>query len=109
MVTPNPLHANAMMITLQGEHCNLVDAAIEVAEQTGLWLFDAPMTATIQGITMFEITVREAIPDVSVDEGVQAYLCYVPVRPWLKCAAHTHRRAGQSMSGCLESSHGKSP
>jgi threonine aldolase len=72
LVTPNPPHANAMIIALQGEQDNLVDAAIEVAEQTGLWLFDLPLISTIQGIAMFEITIREAALDVSVEEAVQA-------------------------------------
>jgi len=71
-VTPNPPHANAMIIALQGDQDDLVDAAIEVAERTGLWLFDLPVISPIQGIAMFEITVREAGLDVSTDEVVQA-------------------------------------
>jgi threonine aldolase len=72
LVTPNPPHANAMIVALQGDQDNLVDAAIEVAEQTGLWLFDLPLISPIQGIAMFEITVRGAALDVSVEEAVQA-------------------------------------
>jgi len=72
LVTPNPPHANAMLIALQGEQGDLVDAAIEVAEQTGLWLFDLPVVSPIQGLAMFEVTVREAGLDVSVEEVVQA-------------------------------------
>jgi threonine aldolase len=72
LVTPNPPHANAMIVVLQGEQDNLVDAAIDVAEQTGLWLFDLPLISPIQGIAMFEVTIREAALDVSVEEAVQA-------------------------------------
>ena len=72
LVTPNPPHANAMIIAMHGERDDLVDAAIEVAEQTGLWLFDLPLISPIQGIAMFEITIREAALDVSVDEAVHA-------------------------------------
>lgn len=72
LVTPNPPQANAMLIALHGEQDKLVDAAIEVAEQTGLWLFDLPVISPIQGIAMFEVTVREAGLDVSVEEAVQA-------------------------------------
>jgi len=72
LVSPNPPHANAMIIALQGDQDELVDAAIEVAEQTGLWLFDLPVISPIQGMVMFEITVREAALDVSVEEAVQA-------------------------------------
>ena len=72
LVTPNPPHANAMIVSLQGERDDLVDASIEVAEQTGLWLFDLALISPIQGMAMFEITVREAALDVSVEEAVQA-------------------------------------
>jgi len=72
LVTPNPPHANAMIIALQGDQDSLVDAAIEVAEQTGLWLFDLPVVSPIQGMAMFEITIREAALDVSVEEAVKA-------------------------------------
>ena len=72
LVTPNPPHANAMIIAFPGEQDSLVDAAIEVAEQTGLWLYDLPLISPIQGIVMFEITIREAGLDVSVEEAVQA-------------------------------------
>ncbi len=72
LVTPNPPHANAMLVTMQGEQDDLADAAIEVAEQTGLWLFDLPVISSIQGVAMFEITVREAGLDVPVDEAVYA-------------------------------------
>jgi threonine aldolase len=71
-VTPNPPHANAMLIALRGEQDKLVDAAIEVAEQTGLWLFDLPVISPIHGTAMFEITVREAALDVPVEEAVNA-------------------------------------
>ncbi len=72
LVTPNPPHANAMIVALQGDQDSLADAAIEVAEQTGLWLFDLPVISTIQGMAMFEITIREAALDVSTEEAVQA-------------------------------------
>jgi threonine aldolase len=71
-VTPNPPHANAMIIALQGEQGDLVDAAIEVAEQTGLWLFDLPLLSPIQGLAMFEITIRQAALDVSTEEAITA-------------------------------------
>jgi threonine aldolase len=71
-VTPNPPHANAMIIALHGDQNNLVDAAIEVAEQTGLWLFDLPVISSVQGMAMFEITIRQAALDVSLEEAVQA-------------------------------------
>lgn len=72
LVTPDPPHANALIIALHGDQDNLVDAAIEVAKQTGLWLFDLPLISPIQGIAMFEITVRKAALDVPVEEAVQA-------------------------------------
>lgn len=72
LVTPNPPHANAMIIAMPGDQDRLAEAAIEVAERTGLWLFDLPVISPVQGMAMFEITVREAALDVSVEEAVQA-------------------------------------
>jgi threonine aldolase len=72
MVTPDPPHANAMIVALPGEHDDLVSASIEVAERTGLWLFDLPLISPVQGIAMFEITIREAALDVSLEEAVAA-------------------------------------
>jgi threonine aldolase len=71
-VTPNPPHANAMIIALQGNQDRLIEAGIEVAERTGLWVFDLPVDSPIQGIAMFELTVRGATLDVSAEEAVQA-------------------------------------
>jgi threonine aldolase len=73
-VTPNPPHANAMIVALQGEQDRLVEAGIEVAERTGLWLFDLQVESPIQGIAMFEVTVRGATLDVSAEEAVKAIL-----------------------------------
>ena len=50
----------------------MVDAAIEVAEHTGPWLFDLPLIAPIRGMAMFEFTVREAVLDVSAQQAVRA-------------------------------------
>jgi threonine aldolase len=72
LVTPNPPHANAMIIALPGDPDKLVDAAIEVAEQTDLWLFDLPLISPIQGLAMFEVTIREAALDVAPEEALQA-------------------------------------
>ena len=72
LVSPNPPHANAMIIALHGKQDDLIDAMIEVAEQTGLWLFDLPVNSPIQGLAMFEITIRQAGLDVSTEEAVTA-------------------------------------
>lgn len=72
MVTPDPPHANAMIVAMKGDPNDLVDASIMVAEQTGLWLFDLPLISSIQGMVTFEVTIREAALDVPVDEAVQA-------------------------------------
>lgn len=71
-VTPDPPHANAMLVALHGDQARLVEAALAVAEQTGLWLFDLPVPPCVQGMAMFEITIRQAALDVSLEEAVQA-------------------------------------
>ena len=49
-----------------------MQAALDTAEETGLWLFDAPTPQPIDGLAMFEITVRCASLDVSPEQAAEA-------------------------------------
>ena len=73
-VTPNPPQANAMLVALETGG-NVMEAALDVAEESGLWLFNAPLVSPDDGIGLFEITVREgalALSDEEIVEGVLA-------------------------------------
>lgn len=75
-VTPNPPHANATLVMLEGDPGQAMEAALDVAETTGIWLFDEPVVCPIQGMSMFEITVRGAtmeLNDVEIRDVVARF------------------------------------
>jgi threonine aldolase len=67
-VTPDPPHANAMLVLLDGDPAQAMAAALRVSEETGIWLFDQPVDSPIAGTSMFEITVRSGALALSDDE-----------------------------------------
>lgn len=71
-VTPDPPQANAMLVVLEGDENRLLEQAIGVSRDTGLWLFDWILPTAIQGLACFEITVRDASLDVSPEEAAKA-------------------------------------
>lgn len=71
-VTPDPPHANAFLVTFEGDPLAAREAALTVAETTGIWLFDQLEDCPIQGLSMFESTVRGAAFELSEEEIVDA-------------------------------------
>ena len=74
-VTPDPPHANALLVCLDGNPADLMEAALDVAEDSGLWLFTEPQVSPYDGLAVFEVTVREgamALSDEEIVEGVLA-------------------------------------
>lgn len=74
-VTPDPPQANALLVCLDGNPADLMEAALDVAEESGLWLFTEPQVSPYDGLAVFEITVREgamALGDEEIVEGVLA-------------------------------------
>jgi threonine aldolase len=67
-VTPDPPHANAMLVQVEGDPAHAMAAALEVAEESGIWLFDKPVDSPFTGTAMFEITVRGATIGLADDE-----------------------------------------
>ena len=67
-VTPDPPHANAMLVQVEGDPAHAMAAALEVSAETGIWLFDKPVDSPFTGTVMFEITVRGATLDLADDE-----------------------------------------
>lgn len=67
-VMPNPPHTNMMHVFLRGDRAKLVDAALDVAEEKGVWLF-ADLTPTqIPAYHKFELTVGDATLDLTDEE-----------------------------------------
>ena len=71
-IAPEPPQANAMQVTLETDVEDIMPAAVAVARETGLWLFDRPLSCPIPGLAQFEITVRGATLELSDDEIVAA-------------------------------------
>ncbi len=74
-VTPDPPQANALLVSLETGGADLMEAALDVAEESGLWLFNATLISPYDGRGLFEITVREgamALSDAEIVEGVVA-------------------------------------
>ncbi len=67
-LTPDPPHENAMLAMLPGDPAAAMAAALDVAEATGTWLFDRTVDCPIEGMVMFEITVRPTMLEIGIDE-----------------------------------------
>lgn len=71
-VTPDPPQANAFLVTLDTGGSDLREAALEVAAETGFWLFERAFEPPGEGLGRFEVTVREGAMALSDDEVVAA-------------------------------------
>src|SRR5579871_4220115 len=60
LITPNPPQANAFLVTLPGSPAAAGQARLDIARETGLWLFDDLVDCPVQGLVSFEISVRGA-------------------------------------------------
>jgi hypothetical protein len=56
-------------VTIEGSEDALTAAALDIAEETGVWLFESPVACPIDGLSMFEITVRGASLDLTPPEA----------------------------------------
>ncbi len=72
-IVPNPPHTNMMHLFIRGEREKLEAAALDVARETGIWLFYRLAPTQIPGLTLFELTVGEATLDLSDQEIVEAF------------------------------------
>lgn len=72
-ILPNPPHTNMMHLFMRGEREKLEAAALDVARETGIWLFYRLAPTLIPGFTRFELTVGEATLDLSGEEIVEAF------------------------------------
>lgn len=71
-VSPNPPHATAFYVYLEGDPARLVDAAVEVSAKTGLWLVDYSAPTGIDRLAMFQVTVGTATLEVTEAEAAEA-------------------------------------
>jgi hypothetical protein len=57
-----------MHLFLRGEHDKLSAAALEVAEESGVWLFNRLSPTFLPAYQKFEFVVGDATLDLSIDE-----------------------------------------
>ena len=72
-IVPNPPHTNMMHLFIRGEREKLEAAALDVARETGTWLFNSLAPTLLPGFTRFELTVGDATLDLSGQEIVEAF------------------------------------
>ncbi len=82
-VTPSPPHVNVMLLAVDGEPARAAEAVLDVAQATGVWLFDTVIDSLIQGVTVAEITVRDpalALPESEIRELIQRFAAALAAR-----------------------------
>lgn len=67
-IVPNPPCTNMMHLYLRGSAESLVQAALEISSETGVWLFRALFPTPLPGTVKFELTVGEATLDLTEAE-----------------------------------------
>jgi len=72
-IVPDPPHTNMMHLFIRGEREKLEAAALDVARETGTWLFSWLAPTLFPGLTMYELTVGEATLDLSGQEIVDVF------------------------------------
>jgi threonine aldolase len=64
-IVPNPPHTNMMHLFIRGEQDKLAEAILDIAKETGIWLFSRLAPTFLPSSTMVELTVGEATLDMS--------------------------------------------
>ena len=72
-IVPDPPHTNMMHLFMRGERDKLEAAALDVAKETGIWLFYWLAPTRLPDLTLFELTVGEATLDLSGQEIVDLF------------------------------------
>lgn len=74
-LTPNPPHTNMFHLFLRGEPDRLREAALDIAEETGVWLLrgDGVSPSQVPGFHMLEFVTGEATLDIPVAELAGLY------------------------------------
>ena len=67
-IRPNPPHTNMFHLFLRGDRARLERAALEVASETGVWLFHPLRPAAIPAYHMVEYVAGDASLDVTPTE-----------------------------------------
>jgi threonine aldolase len=67
-VVPSPPHTNMMHVHLRGDKGRLEKAALAIAREEGVWMFNALRPTSLPSYWMFELVVGDATMDISTIE-----------------------------------------
>lgn len=67
-VVPDPPQTNMMHVYIRGDSERLIQAALDVSVETGVWLFNRLAATPIPAVQRLELTVGSATVDISTDE-----------------------------------------
>src|SRR2546430_2259002 len=72
-IVPNPPHTNMMHLWIRGERDKLAAAILDIAKETGIFLFYRLAPTFLPNYTLFELAVGEATIDLSNQEIVELF------------------------------------
>ncbi|MEP0520690.1 MAG: beta-eliminating lyase-related protein [Hyphomicrobiales bacterium] len=71
-ISPKIPHTNAFLVSFIGDSEKAIAARNSVADELGIWLFDAQVDCVDQSVVRFELTVRGAAYDIEIGEILHA-------------------------------------
>ena len=72
-VVPNPPPTQMLHLYLRGDRQRLINAALDLAQETGIWTFDRLGNVAIPAVQKLELTVGDATLDLTVDEIAELF------------------------------------
>jgi threonine aldolase len=72
-IVPNPPQTQMMHLYLRGDRERLIAAALDLAQETGIWTFDRLSNSPVPTVQKLELTVGDATLDLTVDEIVKLF------------------------------------
>ena len=72
-LVPDPPHTNMMHLYLRGDKDRLETAALEIAQETRVWMFSALQPGPLPAQSLFELTVGDATLDLSRQEIAELF------------------------------------
>jgi threonine aldolase len=72
-IVPDPPHTNMMHLFIRGDRERLIEAALEVAHETGVWLFGRLVPSQLPAYHKLELTVGDATLDLNSAEIAELF------------------------------------
>ncbi|HEY8602479.1 MAG TPA: beta-eliminating lyase-related protein [Thermomicrobiales bacterium] len=72
-LVPNPPHTHMFHLYLRGDRARLLDAALDIAAETGIWTFERLGATPLPNVHKLELTVGDATLDLTAEEIVGVF------------------------------------